>query len=153
MIGLHTTNIVQGIGIGLTLQPTLVGMYANSRGEDRAVITGLRNFIRTIGGSFGLVISGVILSNTLRGELAQEEGIFETPAQLARLTSSISALDKLNLSQGQRAIVLNAYMLGLHYVFIFYVVCTGVGLILTYWVGDTPLTKGTKPADEEAVVE
>lgn len=58
--------IVEGAGIGLTLQPTLVGTYANSRSEDRAVTTGLRNFIRAIAGAFSLVISGVILSNTLR---------------------------------------------------------------------------------------
>jgi hypothetical protein len=69
--------IVAGAGVGLTLQPSksypelpqlanmamfsnlihaaLVGMYANSKSEDRAVVTGLRNFIRTIGGAFGLI--------------------------------------------------------------------------------------------------
>ncbi|KAH6686438.1 major facilitator superfamily domain-containing protein [Plectosphaerella plurivora] len=139
--------IVQGIGIGLTLQPTLVGMYANSLNEDRAVLTGLRNFIRTIGGSFGLVVSGVILSNTLGTQLAGDQSMMGV--QISQLTSSISSLDELNLSEDQRSTVLDAYMLGLHYVFIFYVACTGLCLILTYWIGNTSLSKEEKMDDEE----
>ncbi len=47
--------LVEGSGVGLTLQPTLIGLLANSRNEDRAVCTGLRNFARTVGGAFGLI--------------------------------------------------------------------------------------------------
>jgi hypothetical protein len=67
--------VVEGIGIGLTLQPSaslydtvrlcrtftdrnlstaLIGLLANSKTEDRAVLTGLRNFMRTVGGASGL---------------------------------------------------------------------------------------------------
>jgi len=129
--------IVEGAGIGLTLQPTLVGMYANSRSEDRAVTTGLRNFIRTIGGAFGLVISGVTLSNTLSTGLGSEE--FASNSLIAELTSSTYALDALDLSEAQQNRVLDVYMLGLHYIFIFYTVCAGLSLMLTFWVGNTSL--------------
>ncbi|KAF1941847.1 MFS general substrate transporter [Clathrospora elynae] len=139
--------IVEGAGIGLTLQPVLVGMYANSRNEDRAVTTGLRNFIRTIGGAFGLVTSGVILSNTLSRDLTNET--FVPNGLLTELTSSTYALDKLNLSKDQQDQILDVYMLGLHYIFIFFTVCSGLSLFLTFWVGNTSLKAPKKPDEEE----
>lgn len=137
--------IVEGAGIGFTLQPTLVGMYANSRTEDRAVTTGLRNFIRTIGGAFGLVVSGVILSNTLSKGLAGDTAI--TSQLIAELTSSTYALDEQGLAYEQRERILDIYMRGLHYIFIFYTCCSGLSLLLTVLVGNTSL-KPKKPADE-----
>jgi MFS family permease len=139
--------VVEGIGIGLTLQPVLVGMYANSRTEDRAVITGLRNFIRTIGGAFGLVVSGVILSNTLSEKLDRES--FVSDKLLTDLTSSTYTLDALDLSQQQRNTILDAYMLGMRYIFIFYTVCSGMSLLLTFWVGNTSLKAPKASNDEE----
>ncbi|OLN91615.1 putative MFS-type transporter C16A3.17c 2 [Colletotrichum chlorophyti] len=137
--------IVVGAGIGLTLQPTLVGMYANSRSEDRAVTTGLRNFIRTIGGAFGLVISGVILSNTLRQDLRGKNLVSD--ADVSELTSSTYTLDEKGFSVEEKAVILEAYMKGLHYIFIYYVVCSGICLALTLGVGNTSL-KAKKPPDQ-----
>lgn len=69
--------IVEGVGIGFTLQPStslsdhsmaslliilaLIGLLANSKEEDRAVLTGLRNFLRTIGGAFGITSESGVL--------------------------------------------------------------------------------------------
>ena len=47
-------GVANGFGVGLTLQPVLIGVLANSLKVDRAVVTGLRNFLRAIGGAFGL---------------------------------------------------------------------------------------------------
>jgi MFS family permease len=138
--------IVEGAGIGLTLQPTLVGIYANGLGKDRAVATGLRNFIRTIGGAFGLVISGVILSNTLGQNLT--DPAFVSDGLITQLTSSTYDLDKLGLTRNQQDRILDIYMLGLHYIFAFYTACIGLGLCLTFWVGDTSLKA---PKTEEVV--
>ncbi|KAK1976034.1 major facilitator superfamily transporter [Colletotrichum cereale] len=140
--------VVVGAGIGLTLQPTLVGMYANSRSEDRAVTTGLRNFVRTIGGAFGLVVSGVILSNTLRRDLQGRD--FISDGVVAELTSSTYTLGEKGFSDEEQAVILRAYMRGLHYIFIYYVVCTGLSLALTLGVGNTGL-KAKKPAQAEEV--
>lgn len=139
--------IVQGAGIGLTLQPTLVGMYANSRSEDRAVTTGLRNFIRTIGGAFGLVISGAILANTLRRDLVGS-GIIPSDL-IAQLTSSTYALDNLDLSAEEKNRILETYMSGLHSIFIFFTVCSGLSILLTAFVGNTNMKAPKKdPAVE-----
>jgi hypothetical protein len=138
--------IVEGCGIGFTLQPTLVGMYANSRNEDRAVTTGLRNYIRTIGGAFGLVISGVILSNTLSSQLAGHGVV--TQDMIRQLTSSTYSLDEMNLPEEDNQLILQVYMKGLHYIFAFYTACSGLSLLLTYWVGNTSLK--AKPKEEES---
>lgn len=135
--------IVEGAGIGFTLQPTLVGMYANGRSEDRAVTTGLRNFIRTIGGAFGVVISGVILSNTLEKQLGNE-GIVSDDT-IAQLTSSTYSLSSMGLSPNIQDLVLSAYMQGIHYIFVFFTVCSGLSLVLTFWVGNTSLKTPPKP--------
>ncbi|KAF5557588.1 major facilitator superfamily transporter [Fusarium phyllophilum] len=137
--------IVEGAGIGFTLQPTLVGMYANGRSEDRAVTTGLRNFIRTIGGAFGVVISGVILSNTLNKELGGR-GIVSNDT-IAQLTSSTYSLSSMGLSQQDQDIILDAYMQGLYYTFVFFTVCSGLSLVLTFWVGNTSLKSPAKTED------
>ncbi|EXL91895.1 major facilitator superfamily domain-containing protein [Fusarium oxysporum II5] len=137
--------IVEGAGIGFTLQPTLVGMYANGRSEDRAVTTGLRNFIRTIGGAFGVVISGVILSNTLNKELGGK-GIVSNDT-IAQLTSSTYSLSSMGLSQQDQDIILDAYMKGLYYTFVFFTVCSGLSLVLTFWVGNTSLKSPAKTED------
>jgi hypothetical protein len=140
--------IIEGAGIGLTLQPTLVGVYANSRTEDRAVATGLRNFLRTIGGAFGLVVSGVILSNTLSRNLSGEK--FVSDGLIADLTSSTYALDKSGLTREQQSVILDVYMLGLHYVFVFFTACSGSSLLLTAWVGNTSLKAPKTSEDGEA---
>jgi predicted MFS family arabinose efflux permease len=138
---------VEGAGIGFTLQPTLVGMYANSRSEDRAVTTGLRNFIRTIGGAFGLVVAGVILSNTLRDRLAATRTTDET---IARLSSSTFGLDGMDLSEGEKGRILAAYMDGLHYIFVFFTACSALSTVLTVLVGNTSLKPAKKAESEGA---
>ncbi|KAH6987144.1 hypothetical protein EDB80DRAFT_690592 [Ilyonectria destructans] len=116
--------IVEGAGIGLTLQSTLVGIYANSRSEDRAVTTGLRKFFRTIARAFGLVISGVILSNTLSKGLSSNPSM--TDAMIAQLTSSTYALDELDISEEEKKDILQIYM-------------DGLCVLLTALVGNTNL--------------
>ncbi|KAF4448984.1 hypothetical protein F53441_7634 [Fusarium austroafricanum] len=141
--------IVEGAGIGFTLQPTLVGMYVNGRSEDRAVTTGLRNFIRTIGGAFGVVISGVILSNTLNKELSGK-GIVSNET-VAQLTSSTYSLSSMGLSKENEDVVFNTYMLGMHYIFIFFTLCSGLSLLLIFWVGNTSLKMPSETQDDSPV--
>ncbi|KAK9418847.1 hypothetical protein SUNI508_07619 [Seiridium unicorne] len=95
-------------------------------------------------------LSGAILSNTLSDRLA---GLpFITEDMLGSLTSSTYSAGTLGLTQAQQDIVLTVYMDGLRYSFIFYTVCTGLGLIISLGVGNTRLDKEktSKSADEES---
>lgn len=65
-------NVVQGLGIGFTFQPTLLALLSNSDSSDRAVVTGLRNFFRCFGGAVGLIISGIAFSHLFAEKLKQQ---------------------------------------------------------------------------------
>jgi hypothetical protein len=73
---------------------------------------------------------------------------FASNSLIAELTSSTYALDALDLSELQQNLVLDVYMLGLHYIFIFYTVCAGLSLVLTLWVGNTSL-KAPKATEDD----
>lgn len=73
---------------------------------------------------------------------------------LASLTSSTYSTSSLGLTQAEKDIVLGVYMDGLRYSFIFYTVCTGLALVLTLGIGNTPLDKEknvTKKDEENQV--
>ena len=131
------TLFVEGLGIGLVNQPTLVAIIANSACSDRAVVTGFRNFMRNMGGAFGLVISGAILANTLNRDLAHMT--FKDDTIRESLFSSIYSLDGLTFSKHEKELVLNAYMGGLQDIFIMYSAGAAVNLLLCYFIGNTPL--------------
>ncbi|RDW67602.1 MFS general substrate transporter-11 [Coleophoma cylindrospora] len=136
---LIVSGIVEGLGVGFTLQPTLVAILANSRQTDRAVATGLRNFVRTIGGSTGLAVSGAILNNTLRTKLSGLS--FITPTLLDTLSSSTYGLSSLGLTSEEKNTVLDAYMAGLEHIYLLYVCSTGLNLLISILIRDTSLIK------------
>ncbi|KAF8707799.1 MFS general substrate transporter, partial [Rhizoctonia solani] len=61
--------ILQGIGVGGTLQTTLVAAQASVAKEHRAVVTGARNFFRTLGGAIGLVVCTTAKNAELKKQL------------------------------------------------------------------------------------
>ena len=129
--------LVEGLGIGNVLQSTLVAILANGSNSDRAVATGLRNFIRTIGGAFGLIISGAILGNTLDMRLSHLP--FMTKEILQDLTSSTYSLDKLGFTRDQMDLVLDSYVIGIRYIYILYAAGAAANLVLCIWIGNTNL--------------
>lgn len=60
---------IEGLGVGLVFQPTLVAAQAHSPKQDRAVVISARNFIRALGGSAGLAIASAVFSNSLLADL------------------------------------------------------------------------------------
>jgi MFS family permease len=62
--------ILTGFGVGQTLQPSLIAIQASVERRDMAVVTSTRNFVRNLGGTLGLAISGTIVNNVLRSAVA-----------------------------------------------------------------------------------
>ncbi|KAF8440692.1 hypothetical protein BGX38DRAFT_828940 [Terfezia claveryi] len=91
-------QLFEGIGVGCCFQPAMLALKA-----DRAVATGLRNFIRTTGGAVGLSISSSILNNVL----------------IANFPPTVSAADALqftnlkDLTPEERDGVIDTYMKGI----------------------------------------
>jgi len=61
--------LLSGFGLGSTLQPSLIAVQAGVERRHMAIVTSLRNFIRNLGGTLGLAISGTIINNAIRTTL------------------------------------------------------------------------------------
>ena len=135
-------GFLQGMGVGATFQPSLVALLAHSKKADRAVANCFFMFIRAVGGAVGLTVSSTILSNELRSRLA---GILPD-ATIALLTASTSGLSDVHLSAVQREVVLNAYMDGIHTIFITYALIMCICFLLTWLVVDDGVAEHDAPA-------
>ncbi|KAF7568065.1 ProP, Permease major facilitator superfamily [Pyrenophora tritici-repentis] len=62
-------GLLAGLGLGNTLQPSLIAVQAGTERKHMAVVTSTRNFIRNLGGTLGLAISGTIINNSVRSSL------------------------------------------------------------------------------------
>lgn len=111
--------LIEGFGMGFSMQPVMIALLANTRKEDRAVVTGLRNFLRTIGGAIGLAICAAILNNVFQSSLPVE-------IQNQNALQLASMLDSLTPSE-QEAVKM-AYMKGFR--IIFYLGCPLIGICL-----------------------
>lgn len=59
-------QILSGVGAGQTFQTSLIAIQASVVREDMAVATGLRNFLRLLGGTVALAGCAAILNNTVQ---------------------------------------------------------------------------------------
>ncbi|KAG9107089.1 hypothetical protein FRC07_008692 [Ceratobasidium sp. 392] len=148
--------ILEGVGIGFTLQTTLVAAQASAAPNDRAVITGSRNFFRTLGGAIGLVVCTATKNAILKKELRSIPAI--TPEIVAAIIKSgPQVLANSDLEGAVRA----AYMSSLHAVFILFIPITGLSVVASFFLksvyleGDKdvlPVTKTpTPPASQENI--
>ncbi|OMP86190.1 putative transporter C3H1.06c [Diplodia seriata] len=122
--------VVEGVGLGLSMQPVMIALLSNTRKEDRAVVTGLRNFLRTVGGAVGLGIAAAIINNVLLQHL---------PAGLPRAAASQLSVLLDTLPVEQRGEVVAVYMRGLHVVFILGAPLMGACLVSSAFLTDVPL--------------
>ncbi|QGA15779.1 hypothetical protein EYB26_003439 [Talaromyces marneffei] len=141
----HLFELCLGIGIGGAFQPGLVALLAHSRKADRAVTNSLRNFLRILGGSVGLTISGTILNNTLKTQLRNT-----LPLDVINtITSSAYSLSSINLSPNQYEMVMDAYMAGMHTIFVMYAPIIGVCFVCAVLIRD----EGVAEKDARAPVD
>ncbi|UOH83232.1 hypothetical protein LQV05_005951 [Cryptococcus neoformans] len=142
----RTTNIgmvigfleITSIGIGWSLQTTLVAALATTPSKDRAVVTGGRNFFRTMGGAFGLAMSNAIYQASVTKKLdsitnltaSQREGL---------LSSSLSYISDLDPSVAND--VRSAWSYGLKLVFASFTAIGGMCLIMTFWIQEVEFRK------------
>ncbi|KAE8403430.1 major facilitator superfamily domain-containing protein [Aspergillus pseudonomiae] len=151
---LELGGIFEGIGVGCSFQPVMVGLLAGSDKSDRAVVTGFRNFIRDMGGSIGVTVSGAILNNVLHNDL---KGRF-SDALISKITSSAFASRDLNLTDEDWELISDAYMHGLRAVFSVFAVLILLFFALILCIKDYGLAgracvESEEHADEEIYPE
>lgn len=66
-------GLLTGFGLGNTLQPSLIAIQAGVERKHMAVVTSTRNFVRNLGGTLGLALSGTIINNVVASSLNTQE--------------------------------------------------------------------------------
>ncbi|KAI0867763.1 putative efflux pump antibiotic resistance protein [Hypoxylon argillaceum] len=134
-------GVLDGVAVGCSLQPVLVGLFAGSASEDRAVLTGLRNFIRDMGGATGTAVSGAILTNLVSAQLSSSF----SREFIAKLCSSAFALSDLGLTEEEKNMISRGYMDGLHGVFTSFAVLIALNICCCICIVDYGLKKQDFP--------
>ncbi|CAG8972778.1 hypothetical protein HYALB_00006870 [Hymenoscyphus albidus] len=139
-----TFGVFEGVGVGVCLQPVLVGILAGSDKIDRAGITSVRNFLRDIGAATGITVSGAILNTILQNGLQHRF----TPEFISEITSSIGKLSQLHLTPEDRELISRVYMEGIHGVFMSFAVLAVVLFVVTFLIEDYGLRSRDEVLEE-----
>ena len=134
--------VVEGFGVGWTLQTALVAAQALAPPKDRAVITGIRNLFRFTGGAFGLVISSAVMNNIIKSKLETSD----LPADIADQIRGAEFNIPAGLTGAQMQTLLDAEMAGVKGTFYFLLGVAGLTFFLSLLVEDRGL-----PGDEKKV--
>ncbi|EPE05235.1 mfs general substrate transporter [Ophiostoma piceae UAMH 11346] len=124
-------QILSGVGAGSTLMTGLIAMQAALPRNQMAVATGVRNFVRLLGGTIGLSIAAAILNNSLKNELSSD-GVF-SDSQLAAILADPTHIraSSLGLTPSQKTAALLAYTHGVRNIFYFIIPCCIICLCVT----------------------
>ncbi|KAI1848067.1 hypothetical protein JX266_006180 [Neoarthrinium moseri] len=136
---------IEGIGIGLVLQPALVALQALSRKEDRAVATSVRNLMRMLGSVFGMASSTAIKYAVTKAALPTS-----MPLALQAVVVDGTWVRGDPAFVEWEAAVLDAEMRGILAVFIMMAPLIGACLLGCYFIPDSILKgdeKGQRPQD------
>ncbi|PFH61102.1 hypothetical protein XA68_18256 [Ophiocordyceps unilateralis] len=110
--------VLIGIGVGNTLQPALIATQAGVERRDMAVVTSFRNFVRNLGSTLGLAVSGTIINNIMAHDLSSVDLDEETRIRLLRDPQTFLAQASPETAEQMRSVLLPAYRRGFRVVFI-----------------------------------
>ncbi|KAH9219937.1 MFS multidrug transporter-like protein [Leptodontidium sp. 2 PMI_412] len=133
--------IIEGAGVGFTFQPSLVALQAHSAKRDRAVVISTRNFLRAMGGSFGLAICSAVFSHSLKKSLNSSSPPVSFDLKSDILATILSVPNVTNLSSVEKEQVLDAYMDASRALFILWLPVMGICLALCLLIVDNGLTR------------
>lgn len=140
-------GLLAGFGLGNTLQPSLIAVQAGVQRKHMAVVTSFRNFIRNLGGTLGLAISGTIINNAVRNSLTPY-GLSRSQIQL--LLNSPARFEAANTGPDMevlRLAVSSAYQKGFRIVFIVGAVLNAVAFVAVWFL--MPQVELSRPDDEK----
>ncbi|KAE9390295.1 MFS general substrate transporter [Gymnopus androsaceus JB14] len=102
--------IINGAGLGMTMQTTTVAAQASVARKDMSIVTAVRNFIRMLGGAIALPAASSLLNNAIRESMVNLglpsstiTSIINNPTYL----NNSSNLSSLGISSSQAADILS----------------------------------------------
>ncbi|KAF4126881.1 transporter [Geosmithia morbida] len=135
--------LVEGAGIGLVFQPTLVAIQACTAKEDRAVATSVWSFTRAVGGALGLAVSTAVMSHVVAGEIVS----LPRDVQERILGQVLSVQETSGLSPDETDTILRAYTVGCRSVFTMWVALMATCLALCVFIRDRGLSRPDEPVE------
>ncbi|WWD17805.1 hypothetical protein CI109_102247 [Kwoniella shandongensis] len=120
-------QVIVGVGAGQTFQTSLIAIQAAVSRKDMATATGLRNFLRMLGGTIALAVSSTIVNNSVKGHL---KGVLGDDVYKTILADPTQA-NTLGLTADQLAEVTVAYAKGINAVFWYCTPCIGICVPIT----------------------
>ncbi|KAJ5090566.1 hypothetical protein N7532_009250 [Penicillium argentinense] len=143
-------GILTGVGVGNTLQPSLIAVQAGVERRDMAVVTSFRNFVRNLGGTLGLAIAGTIINNIVSSSISSL-GLDDSESR-SLLSSPQTYLSKQSAESAQhiRSVLIPAYQKGFRVIFIIGAALSALAFFLACWL--MPQV-GLKRADDEKLKE
>jgi fucose permease len=131
---------VLGTGLGLVMQTVVLATQNSVHVRDIGAATSSTTFFRSMGGSFGTAVFGVLLSDRLGDELAK--GTVD-PAVAAGGQPNISRIQEL--PQDQQTFVVHAFVEAMSYVFLAAAAVMLLGWLLTFALKEQRLRATARP--------
>ncbi|KAJ5175337.1 uncharacterized protein N7482_001214 [Penicillium canariense] len=127
-------GILTGIGVGNTLQPSLIAVQAGVERRDMAVVTSFRNFVRNLGGTLGLAIAGTIINNIIASSISVLD--LDQSESRALLSSPQTYLSNQPADDAKRirSVLIPAYRKGFRIIFIIGAVLAALAFFLAFWL-------------------
>ncbi|OGM44015.1 MFS drug transporter [Aspergillus bombycis] len=127
-------GLLTGVGVGNTLQPSLIAVQAGVERKDMAVVTSFRNFVRNLGGTLGLAVAGTIINNLITSSISS---LGLTPAETRSfLSSPQNYLSKLPHEEAEhaRSLLIPAYRKGFRIIFLIGTALAAFAFVLAFWL-------------------
>ncbi|PQE27754.1 Major facilitator superfamily domain general substrate transporter protein [Rutstroemia sp. NJR-2017a BVV2] len=136
-------QIIAGLGLGPNFQAPLIAMQSKVTPSDTAAGTATFGFTRNLSSSMSVVIGGVIIQNRVQSHTAKFEaaGISQSIINQVISGSSGSASAIHSLTASQREVVRVALADSLSKMWIFYTCMLFLGLLFSFGIGRTTLSK------------
>lgn len=139
-------QIVAGIGVGPNFQSPLIALQSSVDKRDIAAATSTFGFIRQLSTSISIVVGGVVFNNKMEEQYPSLLAALgpDLASQLSGSSAggSVTVVGALQGEQGDVARA--AYWTSLQTMFILYTAVSGVGLLISPFVGQRTLTKEHK---------
>jgi MFS family permease len=133
---IESALIVLGVGFGLVM-PNLVVAIQNAVGpREQGAATATAAYFRSLGGTFGVALSGAIMAGQLR---TLDAGGFTGMASRVRPLYDQGLQDIALLPEAQRAAVIAAYRHAISTTFLVGAIITALALVLVLFLPEKPL--------------
>lgn len=128
-IGIYGITIIGAGALGSLFSSTIIALQASVEIKDIAVVTGLGNFSRILGGALGVAISSAVLNSHLNQELPQL-----IPTDEAYRVIQSSEYVNHGLPEAYKDITIEVYVTGLQMIWYVLVAMAGLGFIASFFV-------------------